>query len=50
VPEFSRFDESDQCFADEVFRVWKASQSAIKLEVVSMSSLVAFLVFRATAA
>jgi len=47
VLDFSGVEEIGQGFADEVFRVWKASHPAIKLEAVSMSVPVAFLVRRA---
>ena len=48
VLDFSGVEEIGQGFADEVFRVWKASHPSIKLEAVSMSAPVAFLVRRAT--
>ena len=47
VLDFSGVEEIGQGFADEVFRVWKAFHPAIKLEAVSMSAPVAFLVRRA---
>jgi hypothetical protein len=47
VLDFSGVEEIGQGFADEVFRVWEASHPAIKLEAVSMSAPVAFLVRRA---
>jgi len=50
VLDFSGVKEIGQGFADEVFRVWKASHPAIKLEAVSMSAPVAFLVRRAQGA
>jgi anti-sigma regulatory factor (Ser/Thr protein kinase) len=50
VLDFSGVEEIGQGFADEIFRVWKASHPAIKLEAVSMSAPVAFLVRRATGA
>jgi hypothetical protein len=50
VLDFSGVEEIGQGFADEVFRVWKASHPAIKLEAVSMSAPVAFLVARAKGA
>ena len=49
VLDFSGVDEIGQGFADEVFRVWKTSHPAIKLEAASMSAPVAFLVRRASA-
>jgi hypothetical protein len=50
VLDFSGVEEIGQGFADEIFRVWKASHPAIKLEAVSMSAPVSFLVRRATGA
>jgi anti-sigma regulatory factor (Ser/Thr protein kinase) len=50
VLDFSGVEEIGQGFADEIFRVWKASHPAIKLEAASMSAPVAFLVRRATGA
>jgi hypothetical protein len=47
VMDFSGVKEIGQGFADEVFRVWKASHPAIKLEAAFMSAPVAFLVRRA---
>ena len=48
--DFSGVKEIGQGFADEVFRVWKASHPTIKLEAASMSAPVAFLVRRAKGA
>jgi hypothetical protein len=45
--DFTGVEEIGQGFADEVFRVWKASHPGIQLEAVSMSAPVAFLVRRA---
>jgi uncharacterized protein (DUF1330 family) len=50
VLDFSGVEEIGQGFADEVLRVWKASHPGIKLEAVSMSAPVAFLVRRAKGA
>jgi anti-sigma regulatory factor (Ser/Thr protein kinase) len=49
VLDFSGVEEIGQGFADEVFRVWKATHPGIRLEAVSMSAPVAFLVRRAKA-
>jgi hypothetical protein len=45
--DFTGVEEIGQGFADEVFRVWKASHLGIQLKAVSMSAPVAFLVRRA---
>ena len=45
--DFTGVEEIGQGFADEVFRVWKASHPGIQLKAVSMSAPVAFLVRRA---
>jgi hypothetical protein len=47
VLDFTGVEEIGQGFADEVFRVWQASHPDIKLQAVSMSAPVAFLVRRA---
>jgi len=44
VLDFTGVEEIGQGFADEVFRVWQASHPDIKLQAVSMSAPVAFLV------
>jgi hypothetical protein len=50
VLDFTGVEEIGQGFADEVFRVWQASHPDIKLQAVSMSAPVAFLVRRAQGA
>jgi hypothetical protein len=47
VLDFSGVEEIGQGFADEVFRVWARAHPGVKLEPVSMSAPVAFLVKRA---
>jgi anti-sigma regulatory factor (Ser/Thr protein kinase) len=49
VLDFSGVDEIGQGFADEIFRVWARAHPNIRLEAVSMSAPVAFLVKRAKA-
>ena len=46
VLDFAGVEEIGQGFADEVFRVWAHAHPDIKLEAVSMSAPVAFLVNR----
>jgi hypothetical protein len=47
VLDFAGVEEIGQGFADEVFRVWARAHPAIKIEAVSMTAPVAFLVNRA---
>jgi hypothetical protein len=50
VLDFAGVEEIGQGFADEVFRVWARAHPAIKIEAVSMTAPVAFLVNRARSA
>jgi hypothetical protein len=50
VLDFTGVEEIGQGFADEIFRVWAGAHPDIKLEAVSMSEPVAFLVKRASRA
>jgi hypothetical protein len=50
VLDFSGVEEVGQGFADEIFRVWARAHPEVKLDAVSMSEPVAFLVRRAQSA
>jgi hypothetical protein len=47
VLDFTGVEEVGQGFADEIFRVWARAHPTIKVEAVSMSAPIAFLVNRA---
>ena len=47
VLDFTGVEEIGQGFADEIFRVWAHAHPTIKVETVSMSAPIAFLVNRA---